>query len=340
METKVYDNTARMSQGMAYCAGCGIPIVFNPVLQAVHDMGYVPITHIASGCGVVGAHIFPNAGLKDSHVHIIFETAGAGGSAMRDSIEIAKDLGEIPEHHYFPVVFAGDGATADIGIGSLSGMLARGDKVLYVCYDNAHYANTGCQYSSTTPAGAHTTTTPLGFMPTDNYQGKDMIKVVLAHPAIQYIGHTTITSIFPKDLENHPEMNDIRAKARDAVACGGPSYMHVIQPCNRGWGFSPEYTVEVGNIGVRTGVIPIFHIVREGDWFVHQHKWFLDYLPARYEGGVVHPEINPISEWFDAQNRFKASRRDKDWVANMQRAVDWKWTGEDGLLKKCQLPRA
>jgi pyruvate/2-oxoacid:ferredoxin oxidoreductase beta subunit len=116
--------------------------------------------------------------------------------------------------------------------------------------------------------------------------------------------------------------------------------MHVIQPCNRGWGFSPEYTVEVGNIGVRTGVIPIFHIVREGDWFVHQHKWFLDYLPARYEGGVVHPEINPVSEWFDAQNRFKASRRDKDWVANMQRAVDWKWTGEDGLLKKCQLPNS
>ncbi len=324
---KTYDNTARLASGGSTCAGCGIPLVFNPILQAVHDMGYVPVTNIASGCGVVGAHIYPHAGLKDPMVHVIFETAGAGATGVRGAIDIKESLGLIPEGYYFPVVFAGDGATTDIGIASLSGMLARGDEVLYVCYDNGFYANTGCQYSSQTPAGAHTTTTPQGFLPTTHYQGKDMIAFAVAHPAVRYIAHTTISTRFPED---------IREKSRNAVACGGASYMHVIQPCPRGWGTPSDETVQIADVGIDTGVIPIYHIVRVGDDFVHDHLWYLDYVPERYEGGILHPEIHPVSEWFDAQGRFRASRKDLKWVANMQKAIDHKWLGKNGLINRCE----
>ena len=326
METK-YDNTPQMASGMAYCAGCGIPLVVNPILQAAHDVGVIPVSNIASGCALVGAHIFPHSGIKDPVTHVIFETSAAGASGVRAAIDAQVSRGLLKEGTFYPLVISGDGATTDIGIASLSGMFARGERIFYVCYDNGFYANTGCQYSSATPAGAHTTTTPHAFLPTDDYQGKDMIAFALAHPAVKYIAHTTLSRRFP---------NELREKARKGFIADGPAYMHVIQPCPRGWGYPQNLILQVADSGIDTGVIPLYHIEREGDRFVHTLKWYLDYLPERYADGVLHPEIHPVSEWFDAQNRFKASRKDKEWVANMQRSVDHKWLGEGGLLSKCQ----
>jgi len=322
MERK-YSNAPQLSSGMAFCAGCGIPLVLNPVLQAAHDVGVIPVVNVGSGCGVVGLHIYPHSGMKDPMIHIVFETSAAGGSGVRAAINAQVKAGKIPEGTFYPLVFSGDGSTTDIGIASLSGMLARGEKVFYVCYDNAFYANTGCQYSSMTPDGAHTTTTPHGSMPTDSYGGKDMIALARAHPAVRYIAMTTISTRW-----NH----DIREKARAGFTAGGPAYMHVIQPCPRGWGVHSSSTVEIADTGIDCGVIPLLHIVREGEPGGYDHNLYLDFIPERYEGGILHPEVHPVTEWYEAQGRFKFVANDKEWLAKMQRTTDHKWLGKHGLI--------
>lgn len=316
-----------MSSGMAYCAGCGIPLCFNPILKAARDVGVIPVSNAASGCGMVGFHIYPHSGMKFPVVHVVFETSGGGASGVLAAIKDQVRRGKLPAGKYYPLVLSGDGASADIGIGSISGMMARGEEVFYVCNDNGFYANTGCQYSSMTPEGAHTTTTPQAFLPTSDYEGKDMIAFALAHPAVRYIAHTTVSGKWP---------DHIREKARLGFTAGGPAYMHVIQPCPRGWGYPASKILQVADAGIETGVIPLYSIVREGDRYVHEHKLFLDYLPERYEGGVLHPEKHPVIEWFETQARFKVSRKNEEWIVNMQRQVDHKWLGKHGLIARAE----
>ena len=154
-----------------------------------------------------------------------------------------------------------------------------------------------------------------------------MIDFALAHPAVKYIAHTTVSLRWP---------NDIREKARAAFKTEGPAYMHVIQPCPRGWWYPAGILLQVADAGIDTGVIPLFHIERVGDNFVHDFKWYLDYIPERYEGGILHPETHPLHEWLDLQGRFRASRQNVEWVANMQRSIDHKWLGKSGLIARAE----
>jgi pyruvate ferredoxin oxidoreductase beta subunit len=133
----------------------------------------------------------------------------------------------------------------DIGLQSLSGALERGDRILYVCYDNEAYMNTGIQGSGSTPLGATTTTTPAG----KDRPRKDMLAIAAAH-RIPYLASASVGYI-----------RDLRKKIEKAKATSGPSYIHVQAPCPTGWGYEPARTIEVARAAVQSGAWPLYEVV-------------------------------------------------------------------------------
>jgi pyruvate ferredoxin oxidoreductase beta subunit len=144
------------------------------------------------------------------------------------------------------VAQAGDGGTADIGLQALSGMLERGDDVLFICYDNEGYMNTGVQRSGLTPTDASTTTTPAGRLSEGNpHLKKDLLAIVLAHGPVYA---ATATPAFHKDLQ---------WKMERALAEKGPRYLHILVPCPLGWGFEPKMSMELSRMAVQSNVFPL-----------------------------------------------------------------------------------
>src|SRR6185503_13154234 len=141
-----------------------------------------------------------------------------------------------------------DGGTVDIGLGCLSGMFERNDDVLYVCYDNEAYMNTGVQRSGATPPAARTATTPaLGPAPGNRFgQGKDLPAIAMAH-GIPYVATATVADL--RDLEN---------KVGEAMSLRGARYLHVLVPCPLGWGTAPGDTIRIARLATQSGLFPVF----------------------------------------------------------------------------------
>ena len=171
----------------------------------------------------------------------------------------------------------GDGGTVDIGFGCLSGMFERGDDVLYVCYDNEGYMNTGVQRSGATPPGARTATTEaVGEHPGNAFgQGKDLPRIAMAH-GIPYVATATVA-----------DLRDLEAKVERAMQVRGARYLHVLVPCPLGWGSPAALTVRIARLAVRCGLFPLFE-AREGE--------VTDVTPIR---GRV-----PVEEYLRPQKRF------------------------------------
>jgi pyruvate ferredoxin oxidoreductase beta subunit len=147
------------------------------------------------------------------------------------------------------LAIGGDGGTFDIGFGSLSGMLERGDDVLYICVDNGAYMNTGGQRSAATPLYASTTTDPAGRLSPGKLQAKkDLPAIVAAHGA-PYVA--TASAAFFKDLQK---------KVKRAMAFHGPRYIQIDTPCPGVWGFPADMTLEIGRLGVNSGLVPLLEM--------------------------------------------------------------------------------
>jgi len=172
------------------------------------------------------------------------------------------------------LAFAGDGATVDIGIQALSGMFERGDKVLYVCYDNEAYMNTGIQGSGSTPLMASTTTTPAG-KPAPR---KNMLEIAAAH-GIPYAASASVAYI--EDLKKKVE------KAKNATA-NGPAYLHVHAPCPTGWLFDPALTIEVARAAVQTAA-----------WVLMEIEYSNITLTRKLDN------LKPVDAYLKLQGRFK-----------------------------------
>ena len=171
-----------------------------------------------------------------------------------------KKRGKIDETWKF-IAFGGDGGTYDIGFQSLSGAMERGHDMVYVCYDNEAYMNTGIQRSSSTPHFADTTTTPVGkVVPGKLQQKKNLTKIMVAH-GIPYVAQTTFIGNF----------KDISEKARKAIYTPGAAFLNVMAPCPRGWRYPSEKLMEVTKMAVETCVWPLYEVV-EG-------KYILSYQP-------------------------------------------------------------
>ena len=157
---EIMNKPERLAPGHRMCAGCGGTITVRTVLRALHE-GDKAVIGNATGCLEVSTFMYPYTAYEDSYIHNAFENAGATLSGVETAYNVLKKKGKIDDTYKF-ITFGGDGGTYDIGLQSLSGAMERGHDMVYVCYDNGAYMNTGIQRSSATPMYADTTTTPVG----------------------------------------------------------------------------------------------------------------------------------------------------------------------------------
>jgi len=293
----------RLAPGHRLCAGCGAGIVVRQILAAIDE----PVVLAnATGCLEVSTTIFPYTSWRVPWIHNAFENAASTMSGVETAYRALVKRGKIPEQNVKFIAFGGDGGTYDIGIQALSGALERGHKMMYVCYNNEAYMNTGIQRSSATPMGANTTTSPAGkVIPGKMQPRKDLTAICAAHN-IPYVAQAS-----PHNWR------DLMEKARKGVAADGPAFLNVLSSCNRGWRHDTNTTVEVMRLATETCVWPLYE--------VEHGVWRLTYKPKVKK---------PVTEWLQAQGRFRHLFRPENqyMIERIQQDVDEKW---ERLLKLC-----
>ena len=192
----------------------------------------------------------------------------------------------------------GDGGTTDIGFGVLSGMFERNDDVLYICYDNEAYMNTGVQRSSATPAAARTATTPaVGDQPGNVFgQGKNLPRIAMAH-GIPYVATATVA-----------DLHDLEAKVEHAMTLRGARYLHVLVPCPLGWGSASHDTIRLARLAQQSGSFPVFEAE-------HGEVTAVSKIRRRV----------PVEDYLKPQKRFAhlfAPQRRDDVIAHLQALAD------------------
>ena len=291
---------SRLTSGHRMCAGCGAPAVARMVLKAVKPEDHAVIA-CATGCMEVSTFIYPYTAWTDSFVHTAFENAGATLSGVEAAYKSMKRQGKLPEDkHTKFIAFGGDGGTYDIGLQSLSGAMERGHDMVYVCYDNGAYMNTGIQRSSATPKYADTTTSPAGsVIPGKMQSRKDLAKVMVGHH-LPYVAQTLALGNF----------KDLYEKAEKAIYTEGACFLNVMAPCPRGWGYNTEDLMEINKLAVETCYWPLYEVV---DGVYH-----ITYKPANKL---------PIEEFLRPQKRFKHMfKPGNEWmIEDFQKEVDARW---------------
>ena len=234
-----------LSPGHRACAGCGAPIVARQVILASPD----PVVVVsATGCLEVTTTIFPYTAWNTPFLHNAFENSAATMSGVVATYEALKKKGKIEGNINF-VAFGGDGGTYDIGFQSLSGAMERGHNLLYVCYNNEAYMNTGIQRSGATPRGSNTTTEPAGKVRQGKIKfAKDLTQIIAAHN-VPYVAQSIVG-----------DWVDLTRKAEKAFSIKGTKFLNVLQPCRLGWAYNPEETCEIGRLAVDTGIWPSYEI--------------------------------------------------------------------------------
>jgi pyruvate ferredoxin oxidoreductase beta subunit len=299
----------RLTGGHRMCAGCGAPMVVNWVLKALKEDDKAVIAN-ATGCLEVSTCLYPYTAWKDSWIHSAFENAGATISGVEACYNAYKRKGKLDDTYKF-IAFGGDGGTYDIGLQSLSGTMERGHDVVYVCYDNGAYMNTGIQRSSATPFGADTTTSPAGkVIPGKQSYRKDLTQVIAAHH-IPYVAQTVPV------IPGSKYMFDLYNKAEKAIYTKGSSFINVLTPCPRGWRCDTATELDIVNLAVETCFWPLYEVV--------DGVYKLNYKPK---------EKLPITEWLKVQGRFKHLFKAENlhMLEEAQKEVDKRW---EALLSIC-----
>ena len=219
---EVMSKEERLAPGHRMCAGCGGTVTVRAVLRALRP-GDRAVVGNATGCLEVSSFMYPFTAYEDSYIHNAFENAGATLSGVETAYRVLKKKGRIDDTFKF-ITFGGDGGTYDIGFQSLSGAMERGHDMVYVCYDNGAYMNTGTQRSSATPRYADTTTTPSGRVSDGKVQVRKDLTAIMAEHHIPYAAQTTFTGNF----------KDLHTKAERAIYTPGAAFLNVMSPCPRG----------------------------------------------------------------------------------------------------------
>lgn len=283
--------------GHKACAGCGGSLA---VRMALKVLGERTFTAIPAGCMSAVGFNFPQ--LCFSNNAIISTFAGTG--SMLTGMAAAAKVLKLKDYNI--VGIAGDGGTADIGIQALSGAIDRGDKIIYICYDNEAYMNTGIQKSGLTPFGAKTTTTPAGKNVHGNIKNKkNMFEIIAAHN-IPYAATASIAY-----------MEDFLYKVKRASEVDGPSYIHVIAPCPTGWGIPVNETVNIAKEVVDCGL------------------WYLaEYYDGEFYINKVPKQFSSIKDYLKKQSRFsKLDENDLTYIEE-QRNEKWKQIKSKWITQK------
>lgn len=285
------------------CAGCGIPVIVRTILDEATD----PVVVInATGCLEVTSTIYPYTSWKVPYIHNAFENAAATAAGVETAYQAMKKRGLTDKKIKF-VVFAGDGGSFDIGLQALSGMLERGHDVLYVTYDNEGYMNTGGQRSGATPVGASMETTPSGKKSYGNKNfRKNMMEIVAGH-GVKYLAQANVGYV-----------EDLRKKAKKALALEGASFLLVFQPCTNVWKFPTSDYVKVAKLATETNYWPLYEIEN-----------------GEYELNLKNDNPKKIEEYLKTQKRFRHlfSAENEEILKNIKISVDKNW---EKLLKRCE----
>ncbi len=303
---EIQQRQERLAAGHRLCAGCGGTIAVRNVLKALHP-GDKAVIGNATGCLEVSTFTYPYTAYEDSYIHNAFENAAATLSGVETAYHALKKKGKITEEYKF-ITFGGDGGTYDIGFQSLSGAMERGHDMVYVCYDNGAYMNTGIQRSSATPLYADTTTTPVGKNSSGKPQGRKDLAAILAAHNIPYVAQATFLG----------NMMDLYQKSEKAIYTKGPAFLNIMAPCPRGWRYDAPDIIKICKMAVDTCYWPMFEVT-EG-------KWELSYRPK---------EKLPLEEFLRLQGRFRHLflPENEPLLAAFQKEVDRRW---EELLHKCE----
>ena len=297
-----------VGSGHRMCAGCVAPIIVKMALKVIDDPSNLVVVN-ATGCLEVATTIFPYSSWKVPWIHGAFENAGAIASGVEAAFKALKRKGRWQGSEPYVIVFAGDGGTYDIGLQALSGALERGHKFLWILYDNEAYMNTGIQRSGSTPEYAATTTTPAGKVIPGKIEWKKPIGHIVAAHHTAYVATASMYYWI-----------DYLTKVRKALEYDGPSFIHAIMPCDRGWYFDTSLGVELTKLATDTCVHPLW----EFDPETRTYR-----LTDRSRIIAEHPDRKlPVEEYLKPQRRFrhlfKPTRRD-DIIQDIQAKVDREW---------------
>ncbi|CAG0943900.1 MAG: Oxalate oxidoreductase subunit beta [Rhodocyclaceae bacterium] len=264
--------TNSLNSGHRACQGCGEALgaryAIDAAMRAANNQ---VIACNATGCLEVFSTPYPETSWQIPWIHSLFGNAAAVATGVMAAMKVKgrRDVRVIAQ--------GGDGGTTDIGFGCLSGMFERNDDVLYLCYDNQAYMNTGVQRSSATPPAARTATTmAVGAAPGNTFgQGKNVPEIAMAH-GIPYVATASVAYL--RDLEE---------KVSRAMTARGARYIHILVPCPLGWGAAPHDTIRLARLAVETGLFPLFEA---------EHGEVTHSTPIRHRV--------PVEEYLKPQKRF------------------------------------
>ncbi|NSW91758.1 MAG: pyruvate ferredoxin oxidoreductase [Firmicutes bacterium] len=295
----------RFTGGHRMCAGCGAPIVVRQILRALKPEDHAVIG-AATGCLEVSTFLYPYTAWKDSFIHCAFENSAATISGAEAAYTALKKKGKLNQEGETKfIAFGGDGGTYDIGIQSLSGAMERGHNMVYVCYDNGAYMNTGIQRSSATPMYADTTTSPAGKVSQGKKQWrKDLTEIMVKHH-IPYVAQTAAIG----------NMRDLYEKAEKAIYTQGPAFLNVLAPCPRGWRYEASDFMVINKLAVDTCFWPLYEVI--------DGRYIINYKPKNKL---------PVVEFLKAQGRFRHlfKKGNEELLEEIQNEVDKRW---EALLK-------
>ena len=296
----VANKPSRLTSGHRMCAGCGAPVVTRMILRALKEDDFAVVSN-ATGCMEVSTFIYPYTSWKDSFIHTAFECSAATVAGAEAAYKSLKNQGKLPKDKDTKfIAFGGDGGTYDIGLQSLSGAMERGHDMVYVCYDNGAYMNTGIQRSSATPQFADTTTSPAGkVIPGKMQPRKDLTQILVAHH-IPYAAQTAATNNF----------KDLYEKSEKAIYTEGACFLNVLAPCPRGWGYNTEDLMQINKLAVETCYWPLYEVING--------KYIVNYKPKNKL---------PIAEFLKPQKRFAHMFKEgNEWmIEEFQKEVDARW---------------
>jgi pyruvate ferredoxin oxidoreductase beta subunit/2-oxoisovalerate ferredoxin oxidoreductase beta subunit len=260
--------------GNTNCGGCGMSVGLTMLGRALAEAGETCMLVVPASCAAVTAGAFPTT----SYGVPVVNTTFASAAAVASGLSAVRDLNDEEAH---VVCWAGDGGTYDIGMATLSGAAERNEDIVYVCYDNEIYGNTGGQRSSATPSSARTTTTPHG----KPEAKKDIVGIMAAH-RIPYAATLSIA---------HPD--DFRRKIRTALSLRGMRFLLMHSPCPTGWKSEPGDSIDLVRAAVSSGLFPLYEVFDGVRYRINEEPSWTDpeaYFgrQRRFGGEEVDPELS------------------------------------------------
>ena len=268
-----------LNSGHRACQGCGEALGARYAVDAaMRATNGQLIAANATGCLEVFSTPYPETSWQLPWIHSLFGNAAAVGTGIAAALKVKSiKAGQGAQPATRVIAQGGDGGTTDIGFGCLSGMFERNDDVLYLCYDNEAYMNTGVQRSSATPPAARTATTmAVGPEPGAEFgKGKNLPLIAMAHE-IPYVATATVA-----------DLRDLEAKVEKAMSIRGARYIHILVPCPLGWGAASHDTIRLARLARETGIFPEFEA---------EHGEVTAVTPIRHR--------RPVEDYLRPQKRF------------------------------------